>query len=459
MMRKLAWVLGALIFLPALAAALLRANGTIIPGLGTPGLPRAFAQAAAVGDSLELASKAVTRCRLLRGKAKSDCYEEVLLALVKERRIRLAMGTLARIGELDADVRRNGHDYSHVVGISAWRPGQDLADAYEQCTELFQSGCYHGVIQVYLTAKGIDGNTVPELCNSIPSARDVLFLRFQCVHGLGHGMVMLKKAHLPRALAGCDLLPSAWDRDSCYGGAFMEFILAGRGQSHGEHAAHVAAELAAADTAGGGGGEQAHPAATDEHADHDMPGDTFAIRRPGDMLYPCNVLGDKYQRACYAMQAGIMVETVGLDFARIAEGCDKAPDQWIPTCYQGIGTYVSGTTVRDPEGAIRECNRGRLEFQPWCYIGAVKNFIDVTAKPEDGLELCSMAGHVANRAACYVAIGEQVSVLHSWMNEREAFCTSAVPPEGRPACRFGAGLTDDPPPELLRPEWFRRPVS
>jgi hypothetical protein len=70
------------------------------------------------------------------------------------------------------------------------------------------------------------------------------------------------------------------------------------------------------------------------------------------MLYPCNVLGDKYQRACYAMQAGIMVESVGLDFRRIAEGCDLAPEQWVPTCYQGICTYISGTPVRDPAAAV-----------------------------------------------------------------------------------------------------------
>jgi len=457
MTRKLLWVLAALVILPVVGAVILRANGTIVPGLGTPGLSPAFAQAAAAGDSLELANRAVTRCRLLRGKQKSACYEEVLLNLVSERKIRLAMGTLSKIGEADSDVRRYGHDYSHVIGISAWRPGQDLADAYEQCTELFQSGCYHGVIQVYLTAKGIDGNTVPELCNSIPSARDVLFLRFQCVHGLGHGMVMLKKAHLPQALAGCDLLPSAWDRDSCYGGAFMEFILAGRGQSHGEHAAHVAAELAAADTTapkpppGAAGGH-------DEHAGHDMPADTFAIRKPGDMNYPCNVLGEQYQRACYGMQAGIMVESVGMDFAKIAEGCNSAPEAHIPTCYQGIGTYVSGATVRDPVASIAECNRGNPEYQPWCFIGAVKNFIDVTARPEDGLEFCSKVGLEANRAACYVAVGEQVSVLRTWNHEREAFCAT-VPPEAQPACRFGAGLTDDPPRGLRRPEWFRRPIN
>jgi len=460
-MRKALWVLGALVLVPVATAAILRATGTAVPWLGTPNLNAAFTAAAEAGDTLALADKAVGRCRLLRAKAKSDCYEEILLSLVKERKIRLAMATLARIGELDADVRRSGHDYSHVVGISAWRPGQDLADAYEQCTELFQSGCYHGVIQVYLTAKGIGGETVPQICNSIPSARENLFLRFQCVHGLGHGMVMLKKAHLPNALAGCDLLPSAWDRDSCYGGAFMEFILAGRGQSHGEHAAHVAAELAAADSSGGGAGdpdEHADHDMADAHAGHDMPSDSFPIRRPEDPLFPCTAVGEAYQRACYGMQAGIIVETTGLDFAKVAAACDRAPEVWIPTCYQGIGTYVSGTTARDPAAAIAECNKGTVTWQPWCFIGVVKNFIDVTARPEDGLDFCRRVGLVANRQACYVGVGEQLSVLMPSSTDRTRFC-AAVPSEGQSACRFGAGLVEYPPADLRMPEWFRRPID
>jgi hypothetical protein len=458
MTRKLLWVLGALVVVPVAAATVLRLSGTALPGLGTPGLSRAFVEAAAVGDTVELANQAHARCRLLRGTAKSACYEEALLSLVAARKIRLAMATLSRIGELDHDVRRIGHDYSHVVGINAWRPGQDLGDAYIQCTELFQSGCYHGVVQVYLSAKGADSATVADLCDTIPATRTDLFLRFQCVHGIGHGMVMLNASHLPRALAGCDMLRGAWDRDSCYGGAFMEFILAGRGQSHGDHAAHIAAELAADDTMGDDHSHHgADPPVADEHAGHEMPEEPFDIRRPGDLLYPCNAVGEAYQRACYGMQAGVMVEQVGMDFAKVAAGCDGAPAKWIPSCYQGIGTYVSGATTLDAAASINHCNRGNPEYQPWCFIGVVKNFIDVTARPADGLDFCQRIESEANRVACYVAVGEQLAVLERNSTVRQEFC-ARLPGEAQPACRFGAGLTMDFPPGLKRPEWFLRGV-
>ena len=48
--------------------------------------------------------------------------------------------------------------------------------------------------------------------------------------------------------------------------------------------------------------------------------------------------------------------------------------------------------------------------------------------------------------------------LETWMKDRADFCNTVVS-EGQAACRFGAGLTDDVPRGLQRPEWFRRPVN
>ena len=67
-------------------------------------------------------------------------------------------------------------------------------------------------------------------------------------------------------------------------------------------------------------------------------------------------------------------------------------------------------------------------------------------------------GHDASGVACYVAVGEQVAVLETWRKDRADFCNTVVS-EGQAACRFGAGLTDDVPRGLQRPEWFRRPVN
>jgi hypothetical protein len=427
--------------------AYLHASGHALPGLPLRQLPASLAQAIAANDSVALAAAARARCGLLSGKPRRACFEDVLLQLVKQDRVRLAMGTLDLLGQRDPDIRRFGHDYSHVVGINAWAPGKDLGAAYAACNELFQSGCYHGVIQAYFAYEGTDSAKVVGLCREHAEMRDDNWLHFQCVHGIGHGLVQDYGMNLPRALAGCDLLGTYFDTESCYGGAFMEFILGGRGQSHHVHLPAGAGK--AADSAAGRGMAG---------MDHDMPGmehgpapsrtwPPFKARDPGDPYYPCSKLGSRYQRACYGMQAGLIVETTGLDFAKVAAVCDSAPGPMRPVCYQGIGTYVSGVTARDSRLAIRACSLGSPRWRPWCFVGVVKNFIDVTAKTDDGVAFCRLLDAPDIASSCWNAVGEQAAFMFRDPEPRERVCRNA---DGAMAasCRYGARLTNVRPPEL-----------
>lgn len=444
MYRKIGMLAAALVVILGGGLLFARAQGTIIPGVSATPIAQAIEGPLASGDSTVVADFARRRCRLLQGTQHRQCYEEILLALVERGQVRLAMTSLEVLSDRDPGIRARGHDYTHVVGINAWQPGKDVSAIYEQCTALFQSGCYHGVVQAYLDANGADSANVANLCDIINVTRTNLWLRFQCVHGLGHGLVQARQLHLRQALEGCDWLFDDWDEESCYGGAFMEFIVAGRGQSHHPHSRH---QPAAADS-GGGHAEHGDHGGHEAHGDEPAaPPDTFAIRNPADPLYPCSVLDFKYQRSCYGMQAGIIIEQTGADFGKIAAACDGAPATMRPACYQGIGTYVSGFTVRDPARSIDLCMMGNPEHRAWCFVGVVKNFIDVTSNPVDGFDFCRRLEDEALGVSCLVAVGEQMAVLKTPLPERERLC---APPGGilTQACRYGAGLGADRPPGL-----------
>ncbi|MEZ4588324.1 MAG: hypothetical protein R2909_18245 [Gemmatimonadales bacterium] len=451
-------IMGILIVVAVLAVGGLvaaRQQGVLVPGLADPPLERALEGPLATGDSVAMADFAEARCRLVQGAAKRTCYEEILLAVTEKGEVRLAMDALSVLSNRQEAIRARGHDYTHVVGINAWKPGQDVGAVYERCTGLFQSGCYHGVVQAYLDANGTDSVTVAGLCELIPAVQSSTWLRFQCVHGIGHGLVAANDQHLPRALHGCDWLHSTWDSESCYGGAFMEFIVAGRGQSHhphggsrNEHEEHQAAD------------EHADHQAAEQHQDHGEHADhagmsemdmtmsqPFAIRDSADPLYPCSALDVRYQRSCYGMQAGIIIEQVGSDFGKIAAACDDAPEAMVPACYQGIGTYVSGFTVRDPVKASELCMMGNPDHRAWCFVGVVKNFIDVTASADDGIDFCQRLTDRALAVACYVAIGEEISVLRRSIDLREQECARIEKPYVD-ACRYGAALSAPRPTEL-----------
>jgi hypothetical protein len=426
MRRKLLLVAAVLTVALLGFAAFARISGAAIPGQPLPPLPAELTTAAAGGDSATAARLISRRCGLLAGDPRRKCFEEALLELVRQDRVRFAMSTLALLGEEHDQIRKFGHDYSHVIGINAWTPGKDVGATYLQCTELFQSGCYHGVIQAVFAHSGTDSASVVALCNGNSEIRESAWLRFQCVHGIGHGLLQTYTMNLPRALQGCDMLGNAWDSESCYGGAFMEFIVGGRGQSH-----HVATDH----------GEAGH---------HEAEPDTFPafkVRDPSDYLYPCSALGDRYQRACYQMQAGLIVERTGLDFAKVAQICEGAPQPMRPVCYQGIGTYVSGVTTRNSAEAIRHCSQGSMRYRSWCFVGVVKNFIDVTAKTQDGIAFCKQLVPQDIATSCYVAVGEQAAVLFRDPARREAVCSTAQPAY-LAACRYGAGLSPARPPAL-----------
>jgi hypothetical protein len=428
--RRLLVAVAALLGVAVAALAILRVQGALLPGEDRASHPLDGVAGRPDADSAQVASIVRARCRLLSGDERRACVQEFLLALVEQGRVRLAIGTLGRLGARDRGIRRDGHEYSHVIGINAWQPGKDLGEVYGQCSELFQSGCYHGVIQAYFAWNGTDSATVAGLCTS-SSIDQSAWLRFQCVHGVGHALVQARSLHLPRALEGCDQLPSPFDQESCYGGAFMEFIVGARGQSHHPRVGPPA------DSAG------EHR----DHADHEVA-PAFALRDQNDPLYPCTVLGEKYLRQCYQMQPGIVFETAEGNVAQMARACDRAPERHRRSCYHGIGTYVSGLTTRDADRTIRICSLGDPEYREWCFVGVVKNFIDVTAKPIDGIAYCRLLGEPRIASRCYVAVGEQVGFMLLATQDRQDACAEAEP-RYRNACLYGAGLTRDRPADLV----------
>ena len=379
----------------------------------------------AVMDTIALADSALAKCRAPSGGggAPMDCYDCYLVPLVPARGVRTALGTLNVLGTRDAQLRADGHVYAHAIGIAAGRAGRaDVGRAFASCTEIFQSGCYHGVIQAYFEdVRAVDTAAANGLCSSFRSPSADQWLRFQCVHGMGHGLMMVYDHDLPHALAGCDLLGEGWDRESCYGGAFMENVVNATAPQHSAHVLH------------------SHAAA---HAHGAAP--PFKALDPSDLQYPCSIVAQRYLVACYNMQTSVMLYFTHGDMAATARSCLGAPQPLRPVCFQGMGREVSAYSHQDHREAIRMCSFASAEYQPWCHIGVVKNFIDLTARPNDGIAYCRSVTGAANLRKCYEAVGEQIGTLRNNPTEREAACGPVAAPY-RDACRYGARLTSVPP--------------
>jgi hypothetical protein len=368
-------------------------------------------------DSIALADSALRMCRGLSGDAQMDCYDGFLDPLVASRGVRTAMGTLNALGARDPQLRVDGHVYAHAIGITAGRAGgADLSRAFASCTETFQSGCYHGVIQAYFErVRTVDTASANRMCSSYASPGADQWLRFQCVHGMGHGLMMVYAHNLPRALSACDLLRAEWDRESCYGGAFMENVVNATAPHHASHMLHSHAESHESDVA------------------------PFKALDSTDLQYPCSIVGQRYLVACYNMQTSVMLHFTHGDIGAAARSCLGAPLSLRPVCYQGLGREISAYSRQVHREAIRMCGLSPPEYQPWCHVGVVKNFIDLTAKVDDGIAYCRDLSGSANRLKCYEAVGEEIATLRNDPKEREAACAE-VAEAYRDACRSGARL-------------------
>ena len=404
-----------------------------------------LSQMIAAGDSAGIATKARSECSQLGATGMVPCYEKFLLPVAEAGRVRVALGALNSLAALNAEVMRNGHVYAHGIGIAAGKAGDSVARTFSECTEVFQSGCYHGVIQAYFAAAGQVGATeINALCEPFRASESDRWILFQCVHGMGHGLTALNGHDLPRGLDGCDLLKAWWDRNSCYGGAFMENIVNATAPHHG--AARPAPAAA-------GDGSDAH-AGMDHGGDHvetgKAPGPAtakFKAVDASDPLYPCSIMADRYLAACYQMQTSVMLYHTRGDFAAAARMCETAPARMRAVCHASLGRDANAYALQDQAAALLLCAAASSKYQPWCISGLVKNVIDVGSRADDGIALCRKIEAGPNKIMCYTSVGQQIAVLKGTPDDRAAACTGGEAAYVKP-CLYGAGVTMVIPPEL-----------
>jgi hypothetical protein len=432
-----------LAFVAALIAV--AATGLVARRLAPAGSDAAEAlarvQAGESPDSIVIAASAYRECGRVPVKERARCYERIFFDVTATRGVRLAMRSLNRLGTLDSSVLVGGHEIAHAIGNFAGGQAGDPAVAFASCTEAFESGCYHGVLQKYLEGvRQLDPGTLSALCQPYMSPKASRWVLFQCLHGLGHGLLRYHGFELPPALASCDLLAQKFYRESCYGGVFMENIARGLAVPPATDAAHASHTAATASSAGAqtAGHEHMHGTASGG-------GPAFKSLDRDDPLYPCSAVAEKYVPACYDLQTTVILNFAKGDVAAAAKVCDRAPALMSYRCYESLGRDISSVARQNSVEGVRLCALGTPRYQPWCYAGIARNFVNVNGKPDEGFAFCRAVSGDANAMKCYEAVGSMVRYLSPSDRRRETMCTAAGDRRYVEACRYGAQLNDRPP--------------
>jgi hypothetical protein len=274
------------------------------------------------------------------------CFQTYYTEVVKQKGVAAAFTQLKKDYESNNYVRSQCHPFSHVIGHAAVILYPEVSVAFSHGDPFCWSGYYHGVMEEVVERAGVSKITsdLDGICSGVTGKESYSFDYYNCVHGLGHGLMAITDNELFKSLKYCDNLSGAWEETSCFGGVFMENVMI------------------------------------------DNRGLVTNFLRPKEPLYPCNAVDEKYKSSCYLMQTSYMLKVANYDFAKVFGQCREADKDYVNICFQSLGRDASGQSLSNAPATKAKCDLGATYNEKSnCIIGAVKDFVsyyhsDVQAK-------------------------------------------------------------------------------
>jgi hypothetical protein len=394
--------LGILIEIP-LAFYLLRQDGS---GQGV--LERTGLGEASSGLPLHpIAGKFKPDATTLPECSEQTCYEQAYGNIAYDRGAGAAFRLLDQ--QYGAGADPNCHRITHAIGAATLaRNKGNVARTFAEGSSSCWSGYYHGVLErAFIGVKSYDAESLGAKARGLCSTgrvRGSSWLNFQCLHGLGHGLMITTGYRLPLTLDVCNQLVGLFARTSCKGGVFMENILT----SYGGQSPWV---------------------------------------RDDDPLYPCNWVGRKDKFPCYQNATTRIIRVVGgYDWEEIAKTCAEADSEFVPTCFGSYGQNASVAAFRKPDQIVVTCAIARqYDGEQECIRYAAMDIAGTFSRGKNAAVLCDAAAP-GLRGGCYEAIGLMLRRLRGTGAAQRAECRAiAATPRHAARCVRGLSMTSSIP--------------
>jgi cytochrome c553 len=319
----------------------------------------------------------------LEGCLDADCRRQAFGNVAYRQGPKLALDLFEEKQRTDSAVESDCHRIAHTIGSASLQHFDgSVARALSAGRATCWSGYYHGVVEHAFMGASVA--ELPQKARSIcvgDEIRRTSYIAYQCVHGLGHGLMIHTGYDLPKSLEICDRLATDWDRTSCHAGVFMENI----SSSYGIRSRWL---------------------------------------RDNDLIYPCNTVKEKHKIYCYLMVTSRILEATGYDWKKTVKTCRQSEPAWIATCFQSLGRDASGTTRQNAARILELCALAG-EMGRECIYGAARDIVSNDAGPRRAIPLCNGAPTSA-RAHCFEGIGTILGGLHVYREERRAACRAAT---------------------------------
>jgi hypothetical protein len=322
------------------------------------------------------------------------CFEQAFGNLAYREGPKVALALFDKRIEKTGD-HHSCHRIAHTIGAASLaRNRGDVARTFAEGSASCFSGYYHGVLERSLAnVKSYKAPALAKvartLCAGLPRDEET-WLVLNCLHGLGHGLMITTGYSLPLALDVCRRLVSEMDRTACKGGTFMENL----STSYGVQSPWL---------------------------------------RDDDPLYPCNAVARRDMLRCYEYATSRILRVIDWDWDRTAKMCSEVEKAWVDACFRSFGRDASATTKFDVDETLTQCAVARpYGGERGCITGAAIAITGAYAGTERSSELCDLAAPQL-RGPCWYAVGSVFRHFKGSAAEREAGCRAITASAGHAA--------------------------
>lgn len=324
------------------------------------------------------------------------CLEQAFGNLTFREGPKAALAQLQTTLQTDRSVQIDCHRIAHQMGSAALSRFKDrVAPAFIAGNPICASGYYHGIIErAFLGQPTARLATVARQLCSDPQIAAQRFLAYQCIHGLGHGLMIYTGYDLPGSLKTCDDLRTGFDRVSCSGGVFMENF----NSSYGVTSKYV---------------------------------------RMSDPIYPCNAVAERHKLYCYLLVTANILRVTGGNLEATADACRRSERNWVSTCFESFGRDASGIAGKDAGRAIASCRLADAH-EGDCLYGVAREIVNADAAGLRGGRFCARTP-ARYRDRCYAGVGSVLASLEPTSQRLRGVCRQ-VSGHYVDGCLRGAGL-------------------
>jgi copper transport protein len=287
----------------------------------------------------------------------SSCYQTYFSGVMRREDAGTAVAEILELSSSDQFVASQCHQITHDLGREAAGYYETLGEALSFEASACWSGYYHGVVEQRMSEYD-DAELlqlVPSFCED-PAQNQYSFVHYNCVHGVGHGIMLRFDADLFASIPYCEKYRDPWELSSCVSGAIMQNVVSAQ------------------------------------------EGHTSATFKDGDLLYPCNEISTEYKDECWGMQTSYILWQTNQDLTKGFEICDTVEAGFADDCYQSMGRDISGNSLLDSAKVVSGCNLGGAALREHCIVGASLNAVFNDHNTVKATELCGMVDAAYTKA-------------------------------------------------------------